>query len=271
MMVISVVVVAVVGSSYAFIPRFQQGVNKLGYDIKETLATGSFQGQGRVNATVHDAATNTDTLIEGGEQPGTSIGLPFGLNLGPVIEAALLEMQRVNGGPPPTGIGNDSCGIWALSFIFHELGLPGTDMKGLLELARNTPGVLLSCSPDSSGNCTNYSIDWIGMCALARAAGGSCTENPHRGSRGDYAASKQWLESEIESGKHPAVEITDENGKPHWVVMTGVIRDPETGVITGYTYRDGRSGEEGQMSRAEFQESWAKQGNVALSLGAAST
>ena len=52
------------------------------------------------------------------------------------------------------------------------------------------------------------------------------------------------------------------------VFATGVQRDPETGTITGYTYVDGRTGEPQTISRSDLQDSWAKQGNVAVSYGA---
>ena len=275
MTVISVVVVAVVGGSYAFVSRFQDGVDKLAYDIKETLSTGSFRGQGRVNATVHNTATNSNTLVEGGEQTGTTmtIGLPFvgDMDLGPVIQAARLAQQRMNGGPPPTGIGRNSCPIWVVSYILNEHGVPGTDMQTLMEIAEdpaNRSALLLDCKADSSGSCTDLSMDFIGLNGLARRVGREGEPNPHRGAHGSSEASKEWLEAELGKGAHPAVLLTDEHGQPHWVVMTDVQRDRETGVITGYTYVDGRSGEPKQISRGELQDSWARQGNVAVSFGA---
>ena len=137
MLVISVIVVSVVGGSYAFVPPFQEGVNRLGYDIKETLGTGSFRGQGRMNATVHDTATNPNTLVEGGEGRGTAnFGIPFlGINID--LQPFLLAQQKALGGAPPTGIGRNSCGEWAVSYIFNELGIPDSDMSTLMAIAED--------------------------------------------------------------------------------------------------------------------------------------
>lgn len=45
MMVVSVVVIAVVGAGYAFVPTFQTGVNELGYDVSAILSNqGSARG-----------------------------------------------------------------------------------------------------------------------------------------------------------------------------------------------------------------------------------
>jgi hypothetical protein len=266
MMVISAVVVAIVGGSYAFVPPFQDGVKQLGYDIKETLRTGSFRGQGRVNATSMDTATNPNTMIEGGEQRGTQLGvIPFiNLDLGALVQQALLATQRAAGGPPPIGIGNNSCGIWAVSFIFNELGIPETDMSRLMDLAKNTPGVLLSCGAASGeSGCRDWSIDRWGMDKLADKTGVPVDRNPNS----DFPSSKAWLEGQLGAGKHPALLVTDPQGRPHWVVVTGTVVDPETGTVTGYTFRDGRTGETQTMSRSEFQDSWAQQGMVGLAFG----
>lgn len=46
MLVISVIVIAVVGAAYAFVPQFEEGVNELGRDVSQVLATGDIGGIG---------------------------------------------------------------------------------------------------------------------------------------------------------------------------------------------------------------------------------
>lgn len=45
MLLISVVVIAVVGAAYAFIPSFQQGVNQLANDVNTILDIGCDDGE----------------------------------------------------------------------------------------------------------------------------------------------------------------------------------------------------------------------------------
>jgi len=40
MLLISVIVIAIVAAAYTFVPLFQEGVKKLGEDIKKALSTG---------------------------------------------------------------------------------------------------------------------------------------------------------------------------------------------------------------------------------------
>lgn len=44
MLIISVVVIAVVGAAYAFVPKFQDGVNALGENVKNILDIGCING-----------------------------------------------------------------------------------------------------------------------------------------------------------------------------------------------------------------------------------
>lgn len=63
MMVVSVVVIAVVGAAYAFVPTFQTGVNELGYDVSAILSNrGSARGG-------YGTASNT---VSGNGGTGTS-------------------------------------------------------------------------------------------------------------------------------------------------------------------------------------------------------
>ena len=56
MMVVSVIVIAVVGAAYAFVPTFQVGVEELGHDVSEILVNqGSARGGfGVAGGTVSD-------------------------------------------------------------------------------------------------------------------------------------------------------------------------------------------------------------------------
>lgn len=63
MMVVSVVVIAVVGAAYAFVPTFQTGVYELGYDVSAILSnSGSARGG-------YGTASNT---VSGSGNTGTS-------------------------------------------------------------------------------------------------------------------------------------------------------------------------------------------------------
>jgi len=46
MMLISVVVIAIVAAAYAFLDPFEKGVEKLGNDVSNTLATGDIRMDG---------------------------------------------------------------------------------------------------------------------------------------------------------------------------------------------------------------------------------
>lgn len=82
MMVISVVVIAVVGAAYAFLPTFETGVNELGYDVSSILsnqgsrrggfgtAGGTVSGNGN-NAT---SSTNADNGTVGAYDPMSGMG-----------------------------------------------------------------------------------------------------------------------------------------------------------------------------------------------------
>jgi uncharacterized protein (UPF0333 family) len=63
MMVVSVVVIAVVGAAYAFVPTFQTGVNELGYDVSAILSNGGSARGG------YGTASNT---VSGNGNTGTS-------------------------------------------------------------------------------------------------------------------------------------------------------------------------------------------------------
>jgi hypothetical protein len=47
MLVVSVIVIAVVAAAYVFVPRFGEGVTKLGADVKDILSNGDVGGVGR--------------------------------------------------------------------------------------------------------------------------------------------------------------------------------------------------------------------------------
>jgi len=262
-MVISVIVVSVVGGSYAFVPQFKQGVNHLGGNVKDVLSTGSFAGLGMVNATVHDTATNDSTIIEGGTDIGNNgtsqqvsailSSIPFMSGMAQGIEAGIqksqLEAQAANGGAPPTGIDGNPCGLWALSYIMNDMGIKGGELQTLMQLAKDTPAILIS---------DDYRIDRLGMDWLADDLKMDSTKTYGK----DYPASKAWLEGEIDSGKKPAVLVT-KNGQPHWMVVTGTQRD-ETGRVVGYTFQDSTTDRPQTMTSQEFQSSWAQQGNVGI-------
>ena len=67
MMVVSVVVIAVVGAAYAFVPTFQTGVNELGYDVSAILSNGGSArgGYGTASNTVSGNG-NTSTASSNG-------------------------------------------------------------------------------------------------------------------------------------------------------------------------------------------------------------
>jgi Flp pilus assembly pilin Flp len=46
MLIISVVVIAVVAAAYKFVPLFQEGVEKLGQDVKQILSDGQINRGG---------------------------------------------------------------------------------------------------------------------------------------------------------------------------------------------------------------------------------
>lgn len=70
MLVVSVIVIAVVGAAYVFVPRFEEGVNELGRDVRQVLAIGDVGGIG------HDGGTtvngSTPKLDPGSEPLGSS-------------------------------------------------------------------------------------------------------------------------------------------------------------------------------------------------------
>lgn len=82
MMVISVVVIAVVGAAYAFLPTFETGVNELGYDVSSILSNqGSRRGgfgtaggtvSGNSNSTT--AANSADNGTVGAYDPMDGLG-----------------------------------------------------------------------------------------------------------------------------------------------------------------------------------------------------
>lgn len=82
MMVVSVVVIAVVGAAYAFVPTFQTGVNELGFDVSHILAKGGSArgGYGVASTTVSsDGGVRTsgqasDTVGAGGYDPMAGMG-----------------------------------------------------------------------------------------------------------------------------------------------------------------------------------------------------
>lgn len=264
MLVISVIVVSVVGSSYAFVPRFQQGVNHLGGNVRDILSTGSFAGLGLNGITVHDTAVNDSTIIEGGTDIGNNgtsqqvsralASIPFLSGMAPGIEKGIQEnqlaAQRANGGAPPTGIDGNPCGLWALSYIMNDLGVDGGDLHTLMDLAKSTPAILIS---------DDYRIDRFGMDWLAE----DLKLDSQKTYGKDFPTSKTWLDSQVQDGKKPAVLVT-KNGLPHWMVVTGTTKD-DTGRVTGYTFQDSTTDAPQTMSAQEFQNSWAQQGNVGIS------
>lgn len=64
MIVISVVVIAVVSASYAFIPKFRTGVQRLGGDVSDMLST----GQGRRSRPAAPALPNIGDYNPGGNR-----------------------------------------------------------------------------------------------------------------------------------------------------------------------------------------------------------
>lgn len=265
MLVISAVVIAVVGSSFVFVPKFRDGTKVLGSNVRHVLSTGSFAGLGLANATVHDAPTGGG-FDEGGVTDGNNgtsqqvaeilNSIPFMDGIADSVKAEIqknqLEAQKENGGKPPTGIDGNVCGIWALSYIMNAIGAQGGDMATLMDLAKAGGGILIS---------DDFRIDRFGMKLLADAAG---LEYDYTQTK-DFPESKAWLDKEIASGKQPAVLVT-KDGKPHWMVATGTIKNAE-GAITGYTFQDSTTDQQQTMTAAEFQKSWAEQGNEGLSFG----
>lgn len=87
MMVLSVIVIAVVGAAYAFVPTFQIGVNELGYDVSSILNNqGSRRGgfgtaggtvSGNSNSTT--AANNADNGTVGAYDPMSGMGDAMGV------------------------------------------------------------------------------------------------------------------------------------------------------------------------------------------------
>ena len=84
MMVVSVVVIAVVGAAYAFVPTFQIGVNELGYDVSAILSNnGSARGGfgtagGTVSGNGNGGTSSTNfgngTVGEGAYDPMSNMG-----------------------------------------------------------------------------------------------------------------------------------------------------------------------------------------------------
>jgi uncharacterized protein (UPF0333 family) len=82
MMVVSVVVIAVVGAAYAFVPTFETGVNELGYDVSAILSnSGSRRGgfgtaAGTVSGNGNGAtsSTNADNGTVGAYDPMSGMG-----------------------------------------------------------------------------------------------------------------------------------------------------------------------------------------------------
>jgi hypothetical protein len=265
MLVISAVVVAVVGSSFVFVPQFRDGTKVLGSNVRHVLSTGSFAGLGLANATVHDAPTGSG-FDEGGNDNGNNgtsqqvaqvlSSIPFMDGMAESVKANIqksqLQDQVDKGGKPPTGIDGNVCGIWALSYIMNAMGADGGAMSTLMDLAKSQGGILIS---------DDFRIDRFGMKLLADAAG--LTYDYTQGK--DFPESKSWLDAEIASGKQPAVLVT-KDGQPHWMVVTGTITDDQ-GRITGYKFQDSTTDAEQTMSSADFQKSWAQQGNEGLSFG----
>lgn len=70
MMVVSVIVIAVVGAAYAFVPTFQVGVQELGYDVSAILSNqGSTRG---------GFGTAGGTVSGNGNTPTASTGIGNG-------------------------------------------------------------------------------------------------------------------------------------------------------------------------------------------------
>lgn len=63
-MVISVVVVAVVGGSFAYVPTFANGVRDLGSDVQRILATHQIDGRGIASEPVDDRRFDSDASDE---------------------------------------------------------------------------------------------------------------------------------------------------------------------------------------------------------------
>ena len=265
MLVISAVVIAVVGSSFVFVPQFRDGTKVLGSNVRHVLSTGSFAGLGLANATVHDAPTGSG-FDEGGDDnanDGTSqqvaemlSAVPFLDGIAESVKADIqksqLDAQMEDGGAPPTGIDGNVCGIWAISYIMNTIGAEGGDMATLMEMAKSGAGILIS---------DDYRIDRLGMKLLADKAGLDYDATQGK----DFPESKSWLDTELAGGKKPAVLVT-KDGKPHWMVATGTIKNSE-GAVTGYTFQDSTTDDQQTMTSQEFQDSWAQQGNEGLSFG----
>lgn len=73
MMVVSVVVIAVVGAAFAFIPTFQTGVNELGYDVSAILSKGGSArgGYGTAGGTV---SANSGSTTSSNNAANGSVG-----------------------------------------------------------------------------------------------------------------------------------------------------------------------------------------------------
>lgn len=114
MLVVSVIVIAVVGAAYVFVPRFEEGVNELGRDVSQLLATGDVGGIGHggtnANASVPKTSPGPTSSNEGISNGGTGLlgdgGIANGGFSGMHGNNGLGQPPAVNGATAPSGMAN---------------------------------------------------------------------------------------------------------------------------------------------------------------------
>lgn len=281
MLVISVIVVAVVGSSLVFVPRFRTGVGILGANVRDVLATGSFSGLGLKNVgTDWDAVQGQTGASGGADADGNVSTSPMGppgmgnafamwiAHYPPFIAQRIQQMfaniQRAqqsaqlanqeSGEAPPTGITGNICGQWAVSFIASMLGVEGVTLQNAINISNQYHlGAGLGDAALRAGR----------LSLLAAISGLSARYNNGNGK--SYGESRDWLVKQLENGRYPAV-LVSRNGEPHWMVVMGVVKD-EFGRVTGMRLRDSINPEEQVMDNSAFEEAWAAHARESVSIG----
>jgi hypothetical protein len=139
MLIISVVVIAVVAAAYKFVPLFQQGVEKLGADVKDILSTGQIDRGGGAGmgsgSTARIASRPCDDSAEAARYAAMfdppPCAIPAPAPWAPSADAAAPLPPRTLGSPQPSWVAPSG----------HEL--PGTPEADAAVL-REDPVVYLS-------------------------------------------------------------------------------------------------------------------------------
>lgn len=110
MLVVSVIVIAVVGAAYVFVPSFEEGVDELGRDVRQVLATGDVGGIGHDGSMVNGVSPN----LEGGStafpMPGDAALANGGFSGMRTSTATLGAPAAVNAPAAPGGLANGGTG-----------------------------------------------------------------------------------------------------------------------------------------------------------------